>query len=196
MIESKKITRRNFKNVEFVERLLMVNRVTKVVKGGRIMSFSAFVVIGNKNGYFGVGMGKALEVSEARKKATRNAKNNLYYICMTKARTIPHEVSGKYCASKVIIRAAKPGTGVIAGGAMRAIFECLGIKDIVAKSFGSSNRYNVVKATINAMLKIKSKKYFDIIKNSNNAVNKMENKNNKKIEVVKSDNVVELADNN
>ena len=178
MLVSCKVTDRKFKNVEFKEHILSVNRVVKVTKGGRVFSFSVIVAIGNRNGYVGIGIGKALEVISARKKAINNAKANLYYIVLTKDKTIPHEVYSKYCASKVLIRPSKPGTGIIAGGATRIILECAGIKDIVAKSLGSSNNYNLSRATINALLQLKSAKYFSNLRNFGMKNAKIEDKAN------------------
>ncbi len=160
-IESSKLHRRDkVRGIEFEEHIVSASRVCKVVKGGRIFSFSVLVVIGNKNGYVGIGLGKALEVSEARRKAINNAKNNLYYITLSKTKTIPHEVKGKFGASRVNIRPAKPGTGIIAGSVMRAAFESIGIKDIVAKSLNSSNPHNILKATIKALLLLKDEIYY------------------------------------
>lgn len=162
-LESRVVHRRDkIRNVEFEERLVKVSRVVKVVKGGRIFSFSALVVIGNKSGYFGIGLGKALAVNDAKRKAINDAKNNLCYICLTKAKTIPHEVEAKYGATKVVVRPAKPGTGIIAGGAMRMIFECLGVKDVVCKIISSTNPHNVSKAGRVALLKLKSHRYFNM----------------------------------
>jgi len=164
MFESKKIHRRDkVKNVEFEERVISVSRVVKVVKGGRIFSFSTLVVIGNKCGYFGIGLGKALEVSDAKRKAINDAKNNLYFVCLTKAKTVPHVVEAKFGATKVLARPAKPGTGIIAGNAMRMVCECVGIKDIVAKVIGSSNPHNVAKATRDALMQLKSSKYYTVV---------------------------------
>ena len=146
---------------------MSISRVVKVVKGGRIFSFSVLVVIGSKNGCFGIGLGKALEINDARKKAINNAKKNLYQIILTKDKTIPHVVSAKYGSTSVVIRPAKVGCGIIAGGALRVILEVLGVKDVVAKCIGSSNSYNLSYATVRALLKLKSAKYYSIIKNNN-----------------------------
>lgn len=167
MLISKKVLNKKFYNVEFEERVLSIGRVVKVVKGGRIFSFSVLVVIGNKNGCFGIGLGKALEINDARKKAINNAKKNLYQVVLTKNKTIPHVVCAKYCSTNIIIRPAKVGRGIIAGGAIRVILECLGVKDVVAKCIGSSNCYNLSYASIIALLKLKSAKYYDIIKSDN-----------------------------
>lgn len=147
------------KNSDFaVEELVHINRVTKVVKGGRNFSFSAIVVVGNENGSVGYGTGKAKEVTEARMKASKEAKNRIISVPLYKNRTLYHDVIGKSGAAKVILRRAAPGTGVIAGGALRSIFACLGIKDVVAKSLGSSNPNSVIEATINALSCLSSPK--------------------------------------
>ena len=125
-------------NIELKDKLVSINRITKVVKGGRRFSFSAIVVVGNENGIVGYGLGKANEVTSAILKGTDNAKKNLLKVPVLK-NTIPHEVTGKYGGGLVLIRPAAPGTGVIAGGAMRSVFENAGIKDVLAKSKGSSN---------------------------------------------------------
>lgn len=157
---SKKVHRRDrIRNVEFEERLLKMARVTKVVEGGRIFSFSALIVIGNKSGHIGVGLGKSLDVNGAKRKAINDAKNNLYNIVVTKTHTIPHEVNAQFGGARVMIKPAKPGTGIIAGGSMRLVFECLGLKDVVAKSFGSNNPYNVTRATVKALMMLKSNKF-------------------------------------
>jgi small subunit ribosomal protein S5 len=139
-----------------VEDLVHVNRVTKVVKGGRNFSFSAIVVVGDKNGRVGYGSGKAKEVTEARSKAAKEARNNMVSIVLYKGRTIYHDVIGTSGAAKIMLRRAPAGTGVIAGGALRSIFNCLGIKDIVVKSLGASNPNTMISATINALLKLNS----------------------------------------
>ena len=136
--------------LELVDKLVGIQRVTKVTKGGRTFSFSAIVVVGNENGVVGHGMGKAQEVVSAITKATEDAKKNLFTIPLVNG-TIPHEQVGKYSGSLVFMRPASQGTGVIAGGAMRAIMESVGIKDILAKSKGSSNPHSVVKATVHAL---------------------------------------------
>jgi small subunit ribosomal protein S5 len=163
ILESKKVHRRDkVKNANFEEKVVSVSRVTKVTKGGRTFSFSALVVIGNNHGCFGVGLGKALEVSSAKKKAINDAKNNLFHACLTKSKTIPHVIKAKFGATTIIARPAKPGTGIIAGGAARLLFECVGIKDIVAKTIGSSNNHNVTKATQRALMTLRSRKYFEV----------------------------------
>lgn len=162
--ESTKLHRRDKINgSDFEEHVVDVARVCKVVKGGRIFSFSTLVVVGNKNGCIGIGMGKASEVISAKRKAINNAKNNLYFISTTKSKTIHHEVCGKFGASRVVIRPAKPGTGIISSSSMRAVFEGIGIRDVVAKAIKSRNHHNTVKATIDALLKLKSGKYYNDI---------------------------------
>ncbi len=140
--------------IEFKDRLVAINRVTKVTKGGRTFSFSAIVVIGNENGVVGYGLGKAKEVTAAVQKGMDDAKKNLIKVPILKG-TVPHEQIGKYSGAKVFLKPAAPGTGVIAGGAMRAVLESVGVKDVLAKSKGSSNPHSVVKATINALLQMK-----------------------------------------
>ena len=140
--------------IEFNDKLVSINRVTKVTKGGRTFSFSAIVVVGNGNGIVGYGLGKAKEVAAAITKGSEDAKKNLIKVPILKG-TIPHEQVGKYSGAKVFLKPAAPGTGVIAGGAMRAVLESVGVKDVLAKSKGSSNPHSVVKATINALLQMK-----------------------------------------
>ena len=138
-------------NIEFKDKLVSINRITKVVKGGRRFAFSALVVVGNQAGSIGVGHGKAKQVPDAIKKATETAKNNLLKIPLREGRTLHHDVLGKDGAGKVLLRSAPSGTGIIAGGAIRAACEVLGIKDIVAKSLGSSNPMNVLNACIKGL---------------------------------------------
>ena len=136
---------------EFVDKLVHINRVAKVVKGGRRFGFAALVVVGDQKGRVGIGHGKAREVPEAIRKATDAAKRSLVRVPLREGRTLHHDVAGKHGAGKVILRAAPAGTGIIAGGPMRAVFETLGVADVVAKSFGSSNPYNMVRATFDAL---------------------------------------------
>src|SRR5215470_9934926 len=136
---------------EFVDKLVHINRVAKVVKGGRRFGFAALVVVGDQKGRVGFGHGKAREVPEAIRKATDAAKRSLVRVPLREGRTLHHDVAGKHGAGKVILRAAPAGTGIIAGGPMRAVFETLGVQDVVAKSFGSSNPYNMIRATFDAL---------------------------------------------
>ena len=136
--------------IELKDKLVTVNRVTKVTKGGRTFSFSAIVVVGNEKGIVGHGLGKAKEVAEAIAKAIDDAKKNLVEVPVYNG-TIPHEQLGKYGGARVFVKPASGGTGVIAGGAMRAVLESVGVKDVLAKSKGSSNPHNVVKATFQAL---------------------------------------------
>ena len=141
---------------EFIDRLVFINRVSTVVKGGRRFSFAALVVVGDQKGHVGFGHGKAREVPEAIKKATDAAKASLVKVPLKEGRTLHHDIEGRHGAGKVVLRTAPPGTGIIAGGPMRAVFEVLGIQDVVAKSIGSSNPYNMVRATVKALAKINS----------------------------------------
>jgi len=136
---------------EFEDKLVHINRVAKVVKGGRRFGFAALVVIGDKKGRVGFGKGKAREVPEAIRKASEAAKRALIKVPLREGRTLHHDVTGRHGAGRVVLRAAPPGTGIIAGGPMRAVFETLGVQDVVAKSLGSSNPYNMVRATIDAL---------------------------------------------
>ena len=136
---------------ELLDKLVSINRVAKVVKGGRRFGFSALVVVGDQRGRVGGGSGKAREVPEAIRKATEQARRRMVRVPLREGRTLHHDVQGRFGAGKVIIRAAPPGTGIIAGGPMRAVFEMLGVKDVVAKSVGTSNPQNMVKATFDAL---------------------------------------------
>jgi small subunit ribosomal protein S5 len=136
---------------EFAEKLVNINRVAKVVKGGRRFGFAALVVVGDKKGRVGYGAGKAREVPEAIRKATEQARRNMIRVPLREGRTLHHDIVSSYGAGRVIVRAAKPGTGIIAGGPMRAIFEALGVHDVVAKSIGSANPHNMIKATFVAL---------------------------------------------
>ena len=138
-------------NNELKDKLVSINRITKVVKGGRRFAFSALVVVGNQAGSIGVGHGKAKQVPDAIKKATETARNNIFKIPLREGRTLHHDVLGKDGAGKVLLRSAPSGTGIIAGGPVRAACEVLGIKDIVAKSLGSSNPMNVLRACISGL---------------------------------------------
>jgi len=136
---------------EFVDKLVHINRVSKVVKGGRRFGFAALVVVGDQKGRVGFGHGKAREVPEAIRKATETAKKSMIRVPLREGRTLHHDITGRHGAGKVLLRAAPPGTGIIAGGPMRAVFECLGVQDVVTKSQGSSNPYNMVRATFAAL---------------------------------------------
>ena len=165
------------KKEDLVEKLVFVNRVAKTVKGGRTMSFAALVVVGDQKGRIGFGSGKAAEVPEAIVKATNEAKKN---IPLRAGRTLHHDISGRFGAGKVVVRTAPAGTGVIAGGPMRAVFEVLGVQDVVAKSLGSNNPYNMIKATMAALQSMNSprmvaakrgKKVGDIVSRRENTSN-------------------------
>ena len=136
---------------EFIDKLVHINRVAKTVKGGRNMSFAALVVVGDEKGRVGFGKGKAREVPEAIRKATEVAKKSMIRVPLREGRTLHHDCKGRHGAGKVILRAAPPGTGVIAGGPMRAVLETLGVQDVVTKSQGTSNPYNMVRATFDAL---------------------------------------------
>ena len=136
---------------EFIDKLVHINRVAKVVKGGRRFGFAALVIVGDQKGRVGFGHGKAREVPEAIRKATDAAKRSLVRVPLREGRTLHHDVNGRHGSGKVVCRAAPAGTGIIAGGPMRAVFETLGVQDVVAKSFGSSNPYNMVRATFDAL---------------------------------------------
>jgi small subunit ribosomal protein S5 len=141
---------------ELVEKLVSINRVAKVVKGGRRFGFAALVIVGDGKGRVGVGAGKAKEVPEAIRKATDQAKRGMVRIPLREGRTLHHDLEGRFGAGIVVLRGAPAGTGVIAGGPMRAVFEALGVQDVVAKSIGSSNPHNMVKATFAALNKMAS----------------------------------------
>jgi small subunit ribosomal protein S5 len=143
------------KESTFVDNVVAVRRVTKVTKGGKRFAFSAFVVTGDKEGRVGIGLGKSREVASAIAKATARARKDLIQVPLRQT-TIPYDVKGQHGASKVILRSASKGTGVIAGGAVRAVMDVAGIKDVLAKSIGSANQLNVVKATLNALAKLRS----------------------------------------
>ena len=148
------------KKSDFEERVIHVNRCAKVVKGGRRFSFSALIVVGDRKGSVGYALGKANEVSDAIRKGTDMAKRSMQRMTM-KDKTIPHEIENKFSGAKVFMRPASPGTGVIAGGGMRAVLELVGIRDVLAKSMGSTNPLNVVRATIGALEKLQSREVIE-----------------------------------
>ncbi len=136
---------------ELLDKLVHINRVAKVVKGGRRFSFAALVVVGDGRGRVGYGTGKAREVPEAIRKATETAKRTMIRVPLREGRTLHHDVNGRFGAGRVVVRAAPPGTGIICGGPMRAVFETMGVQDVVAKSVGSANPHNMIKATFDAL---------------------------------------------
>ncbi|SDC79210.1 30S ribosomal protein S5 [Ruegeria marina] len=141
---------------EFADRLVAINRVSKTVKGGKRFGFAALVVVGDQKGRVGFGKGKAKEVPEAIRKATEQAKRQMIRVQLREGRTLHHDIEGRHGAGKVVMRAAPEGTGIIAGGPMRAVFEMLGVKDVVSKSLGSTNPYNMIRATIDGLKKEQS----------------------------------------
>lgn len=177
-------------SVELVERLVSINRVSKTVKGGKNMSFTALVVVGDKSGRVGFGKGNATEVSDAKNKAFEAAKKAMMKVALKEGRTIHHDIFASFCSAKVYLRAAPAGTGVIAGGPMRAVFECAGVHDVVAKSVGTSNPYNMVAATFAALKSLaspkliaerRSKEISEIVKRRNFALNHGVEKDKKEV---------------
>ncbi len=163
---------REERDSEFADKLVHINRVAKVVKGGKRFGFAALVVVGDLKGRVGFGHGKAREVPEAIRKATEAARRGLIRVPLREGRTLHHDTVGRHGAGKVVLRSASSGTGIIAGGAMRAVFEMLGVQDVVAKSLGSTNPYNVVRATFDALKSLENpravaarrgKKYGEIV---------------------------------
>ena len=175
--------KKNKEDSDLVDKLVGINRVAKVVKGGRRFGFAALVVVGDQRGKVGFGTGKAKEVPEAIKKATDDAKKNMVKVPMKEGRTLHHDMKGHYGAGRVVLRSAPSGTGIIAGGPMRAVFETLGVQDVVAKSIGTSNPHNMIKATFEA---------FDSMNSPRSVANKRSRKvaeiygNQPKIEINKS----------
>ncbi len=141
---------------EFADRLVAINRVSKTVKGGKRFGFAALVVVGDQKGRVGFGKGKAKEVPEAIRKATEQAKRQMIRVALREGRTLHHDMEGRHGAGRVVMRAATPGTGIIAGGPMRAVFEMLGVQDVVSKSLGSQNPYNMIRATMDGLMKEQS----------------------------------------
>ena len=164
-MSTQETNQRDERDSEFIDRLVFINRVSTVVKGGRRFSFAALVVVGDQKGHVGFGHGKAREVPEAIKKATDAAKATMIKVPLKEGRTLHHDIEGRHGAGKVILRSAPPGTGIIAGGPVRAVCEVLGVKDIVAKSMGTSNAHNVIRATMKALLKQNSPKQISAIRN-------------------------------
>ena len=149
----------NRQNDDFIEKLVVIKRTAKVVKGGSRFNFSAIVVVGDGKGQVGYGLGKAKEVPESIRKATEQARKSMVEISIKDSRTIHHEIVGRYGAGQVVLRPASEGTGIIAGGSMRPVFEALGIRDVLAKSTGTSNPHNLIKATFSALQWIRSPDY-------------------------------------
>ena len=164
MAEYRKVDNKKIES-DIKEKLVAINRITKVVKGGRRFGFAALVVVGNQKGSVGIGQGKSKQVPDAIKKANEIARRKLIHIPLREGRTIHHDVKAKDGSGRIVLRAASKGTGIIAGGPVRAVCEVLGVKDIVAKSMGTSNAHNVIRATMKALLKQTSPKQISNIRN-------------------------------
>ena len=162
---------------EYIEKLVAINRITKVVKGGRRFGFAALVVVGNQKGSIGIGKGKSKQVPDAIKKATELAKRNMIKIPLKDGRTLHHDIYSKNGSGKILMRSAPTGTGIIAGGAVRSVCEVLGIQDVVAKSLGSQNPHNVLKALLDGLKSQSSPKYLSALrgKNISEIIKKREN---------------------
>ena len=170
------IKKNNKDETELTDKLVGINRVAKVVKGGRRFGFAALVVVGDMRGRVGFGTGKAKEVPEAIKKATDDAKKKMIRVPLKEGRTLHHDMKGHYGAGRVVLRSAPPGTGIIAGGPMRAVFETLGVQDVVAKSVGTSNPHNMLKATLNAFKMSESPK--SVAEKRSKKISEINNKQN------------------